>query len=93
MDVPKSKRRICMDVLLCRSFDDERRRRWIIWGAKHQNCPTCLVNMGEPCLNLTDVKNKMVYKPRVNRTPHTDRIDWDRIYQGLVQRGWIKETK
>lgn len=63
---------------------------WQIYGAKHRVCPTCLSPQNKPCLNMADIKAKRPH-PRVNRTPHEDRIDWDWILQGLKTRGYYRK--
>jgi hypothetical protein len=68
------------------NFDRTRSREWLVWGAKHRACPKCGVDAWQRCENLASRKrNKVEYTV----FPHQERIDYDRIRNGLKQRGYI----
>lgn len=85
-------------------FSDDRqlsrlRLESFIWAAKGRACPTCSVEPFQQCLNMTDLSHlraKVAWagagvkgKVRVNKWPHNDRIDWQRLYDALIERGYI----
>jgi hypothetical protein len=73
------------------SFNHHRRREWIIYGARHRECPNCGQPPYEPCLNKVDLNKGIPRdKCRVNRQPHDERIDWKRIRDGLRKRGYFR---
>lgn len=76
----------CMEAMSLCNFTYSQRVEWHIWAARHQICPSCSQAPYQPCLNLTEMR-----KGRRKRTrwPHEDRIDWQRFYDGLTQRGYI----
>jgi hypothetical protein len=72
-------------------FGHHQRREWVIYGARHQVCPNCHQPPRQPCLNKVDInKGLPVEECRENRMPHDERIDWQRILDGLNKRGHIK---
>lgn len=79
----------CIMVFNANSFTQARRRNWLIWGAKTMVCPTCEQGVGMACLNMADKKQKGVLFARETRWPHHDRVDWEKIYEGLTQRGFV----
>ena len=68
-------------------FDWRKRRDSIIWAAKHRECPQCKAPAYEACLNLSDVKNRRV-PVRSNKWPHEERIDFELLFNKLIERGY-----
>ena len=83
------------------NFEYEQRVASWIWAAKNQECPFCGQPPNKPCRNMTDVKRVeqgKLQSSQIRNTvwPHTQRVDWDRLYHELVKRGYrpkVKETK
>lgn len=72
-------------------MNHHRRREWIIYGARANECSSCGQAPNEPCLNKVDLNKGLPRdKCRVNRQPHDERIDWKRIRDGLRKRGYFK---
>lgn len=79
----------CLEAMNAAGFTYHRRIEWFIWSAIKRPCPTCSKPVGAPCVNMADVKGGR--EPRQNKSPHDTRIDWPKIYDGLVQRGYIEK--
>ena len=78
-----------MKIMALHDFSWEQRRLSFIWAAKGTPCLFCGAASYTPCLNKTDINNN-VTSPRVNRTPHNQRIDWEKLWDALVERGYVK---
>ncbi len=69
-----------------------------VWAAKTRNCPKCEAEPYQRCMNMADVKKARAdlgwgaHSARVRATkwPHDDRIDWQRLYDALVERGYVE---
>lgn len=81
---------IAKQIMHRHNFDYNRRREWIIWGARHAQCTECSAEPYTACKNLSDIRHYGAHsrKIRDNRMPHNSRIDWSRILQGLYKRGY-----
>jgi hypothetical protein len=64
-----------------------RRREWFCWAAKPQKCPKCDAEPNYPCKNLTVWRKHAKVVPTTS--PHSERVDWYRLVDGLAQRGYI----
>lgn len=74
-------------------LDTGRRREWVIWAARDKLCPTCKVPAFFPCINLLDKKKGLAPdRCRANKTPHDERIDWEKLLEGLKKRGYWRES-
>ena len=76
-------------------FSTDQRREWTIWAAKLELCSKCGARDGTPCVSLADLNNRdeaRKQNPRINRWPHDPRINWDRLLNGLKQRGYYHPT-
>lgn len=64
-------------------------QRWLatIWAARDRHCSECGAVPYNPCLNLTDVKKKVVL-PKLNKWPHSSRVDWSLLMDQFKKRGW-----
>lgn len=68
--------------------DHDRRTRWLIWAARHRQCPKCGAEPNYPCLNLFELKRTPPTRIRIQR-PHNERIDPERLMYGLFYREYI----
>lgn len=80
----------CFALMSAWNFTYNRRREWVIWGARHRVCPTCGAQTYKPCLNLSD--RRQGRPERTNRQPHDARVDWNRILGGLKLRGYWNQA-
>lgn len=65
------------------SFKD--RRPIVIYYAAHQKCQACGAGIDQPCISLSISVNK---RGRENRWPHSVRIDWKLMVEGLRKKGY-----
>jgi hypothetical protein len=79
---------LCHAIMNRNGFNYNRKREWIIWAAKHQQCPSCEQEPGNACLHLGELKTKAREHVKFNRMPHDPRIDWERLLEGLKKRGY-----
>lgn len=78
-------------IMSSNGFSYEKRREWVIWGARHQACTECKQDSYQPCMNLSDIRRaESGWRGviRLTRNPHDQRIDWSRVIRGLYQRGY-----
>lgn len=89
---------LCYRTMDTHNMGYQQRLDWEIYGARHQACSTCGARANMPCANMSDVKYNSTRssrdrrKVRVNKRPHPDRIDWNRIYEGLKKRGYWRQA-
>lgn len=73
------------------AFNVDNRLEWQIWGARAFTCNECKAEPGKPCVSLADLRNRDSWRqlnPKPNKWPHSGRIDWNRVLNGLKQRGY-----
>jgi len=69
-----------------------------VWAARDHRCPKCNADPYERCVNMSDV-NKALAKAKLTGTevrasvrptkwPHDERIDWQKLYDALIERGY-----
>lgn len=68
-------------------FDWRKRRDSIIWAAKHKECPKCKAEAYKACRNLADVRASRI-DIRDNKWPHEERIDFELLFNKLIERGY-----
>lgn len=66
-----------------------KKKQWIIYGANGRECSECLAQPGYACRNVTEVRVRGFDQARINTNPHGSRIDYARIFDGMVYRGYI----
>lgn len=90
--VPKDKytQALVWAIIRAWGFNYARRTEWTIYGARHQPCEACKSSAYMPCVNLTDLRAGR--EPRINKQPHDERVDWERILEGLKTRGYYREA-
>lgn len=88
--VGKETRVRCYAIMTRHNFNSEKRREWSIWAAKHHSCSECKAPKNSPCLNLVDLRVKPREFAKPNRNPHDSRIDWERLLEGLLKRGYTE---
>jgi hypothetical protein len=77
----------CRRTMAERHFDQDRRLAWFIWAAKMRDCPSCSRGPGQQCVHLGELRRDNVV---FIKWPHEQRVDWTRMLQGLVKRGYTK---
>ena len=77
-------------IMLGAGFSQALIRRAQIWAAKDKTCPACEAPPYEACRHLTGIKNVGFSRASKNKFPHTDRIDYDKLKQALIDRGYAR---
>jgi ribosomal protein L37E len=77
-------------IMLGAGFSPELIRESQIWAAKHQRCRRCGAQPYEFCKNLTAVGKVGWDKAAPTKFPHSQRIDFDKLKQALIDRGYAK---
>ncbi len=77
----------CKEAMARAKFSHVQKQEWFIWAAIHRPCPTCSSAPHERCWNMAKLR---YHQEHVGvRWPHDDRVDWPKMYEGLIQRGYI----
>jgi hypothetical protein len=76
----------CVKIMYKHQFDVAKRRKILIWAAKHRKCPKCDQPPYKPCMNLNNRKYGKSDSPTAN--PHDERIDWEALLMAFKARGY-----
>ena len=87
MKKPMTKQEQCLYIMNMSRFSYQQKIDSQIWAAKQQKCRTCHAEPFTPCLNSTDIKAGRS-KPRINKTPHQLRVNWDLLLRTLRDKGY-----
>ena len=71
-------------------FDAALQRKARIWASKDKTCPECTAPPFTPCRNLAAIKLVGFDKASKNWHPHVGRVDYDKLKQALIDRGFAK---
>ena len=75
-------------IMLRANFSQRKVRLAQIWAAKHRPCSRCKAPPYSPCRNLADMAKSPDKNARINKFPHSERIDFDKLKKALNDRGF-----
>jgi tryptophan synthase beta subunit len=75
-------------VRAMQGWNNARRKEWFIWASVHRPCPECKMGKGFRCVHLGKLK-KNIHEGV--QWPHAKRVDWFRMKDGLVKRGYLED--
>lgn len=71
-------------------FDAAQQRLARIWASKHRDCEDCGAPAYTPCRNKAAIRSVGFERAGRNWHPHTSRVDYDKLKQALIDRGYAK---
>jgi hypothetical protein len=75
-------------IMLTAGFSSDLIKRSNIWAARDKHCPRCGAVPYQACRNLNGIRLLGFALARENKSPHTERVDYDKLVKALKERGY-----